>query len=130
VCRNMMDPFRQKDFIKKKEESNISLECFKFYLDALFFNITIIASLMVNLNLRSYIIFWWTSQCHVGMKIFILYGVSLIVICIRGARPCKTSSNTGSWFNTLMLLSESVTPKNACQIHKSCEAMSIIVGLR
>ena len=42
------------------------------------------------------------------------------------------SSDTSDWFNTLMSLFEPATPKNACQIHKSCEATtsSIIVGLR
>jgi len=39
--------------------------------------------------------------------------------------------NTLDWFNTLMPLFEPAIPKNACQIHKSCDATSssMIVGL-
>jgi len=40
-----------------------------------------------------------------------LYGVPLIVNWTGGARPCKTSSNIGDWFNTLMSLFEPTIPK-------------------
>jgi len=52
--------------------------------------------------------------------------------CTADARPDKTLSNTLDLFNTVMSLFEPAVPKNACQIHKSCDVTTsrMIIGLR